>query len=387
MPWPGLAAIFVFAVVVGTAAALVPARTVARTDLLRALRGARRPQKPGVARPVWGSIVLLVGVATTIACAFVVAAVNVSDLPGDSPLRYIPAFGIVVGPILTQVGILMSGGWLLWMTSRLLSRVGLAARIASRDAASNAGRTVPAFAAIAATVFIGVFAVGQSSMQTAQNARTWYYAAPPGSLSISIWPGAGGTTGLVDPDAAEDGRAAAVDVAEDTGATDLAVIARQQPSHWNYGSPEEVPDELTLAIALLPPQHLLDPERGRQLHLERPGSRQSAVRGGTRGPRDGARHHADARPACRLSRRRGDRRGPAASSRDGEISIAAWSGGDLIDGMPSNVWIPWPVSGSPTRHGRSGWTRSSSTHRGSRPRSPSPRRRRPGWASPPFPSA
>ncbi|MFK4807875.1 FtsX-like permease family protein [Microbacterium sp. ZW CA_36] len=339
VPWPGLAAIFVFAIVVGTAAALVPARTVARTDVLRALSGARRPQKPGVARPVWGSIVLVVGVAVTIACAVVVAAVNVSDLPGDSPLRYIPAFGIVVGPILTQVGILMSGGWLLWMTSRILSRVGLAARIASRDAASNAGRTVPAFAAIAATVFIGVFAVGQSSMQTAQNARTWYYAAPPGSLSINIWPGAAGTTGLVDPDAAEDGRAAAVDVAEDTGATDLAVVARQQPSHWNYGSPEEVPDELTLAIALLPPQHLLDPERDdsftsngqdpdNPLSVVEPEDLETVLgitltAGQRDAYRDGAAIVADERFVT-----------------DGEISIAAWSGGDLIDGMPSNVWIP-----------------------------------------------
>ncbi|WP_347978486.1 FtsX-like permease family protein [Microbacterium sp. ProA8] len=340
VPWPGLAAIFVFAVVVGTASALVPSRTVARTDPLRALRGARRPQKPGVARPVWGSIVLLVGIVTTIACAFVVAAVNVSDLTGDSPLRYIPALGIVVGPILTQVGILMSGGWLLWTTSRLLSRVGLAARIASRDAAANAGRTVPAFAAIAATVFIGVFAVGQSSMQTAQNARTWYYAAPLGSLSISIWPGAGSTMGVVDPDAAQTGAAAALDVAEGAGATGTAVIARQQPTHWNYSSAEEVPDELTLAIALLPAEHLLDPEiddsftsNGQDpdnpLSVVRPEDLETVL-GITLTPgeraayRDGAAIVADRRFVT-----------------DGEISIAAWSGGDLVDGMPSNVWIPW----------------------------------------------
>jgi hypothetical protein len=340
VPWPGLAAIFVFAVVVGTAAALVPSRTVARTDPLRALRGARRPQKPGVSRPMWGSLVLLIGVATTIACAFVVAAVNVSDLTGDSPLRYIPALGIVVGPILTQVGILMSGAWLLWTTSRLLSRIGLAARIASRDAAANAGRTVPAFAAIAATVFIGVFAVGQSAMQTAQNARTWYYAAPLGSLSISIWAVAGSTPGPADPGVAETGAAAAMEVAEDAGATAVAVVERQPPSHWNYGSPEEVPDDLTLAIALLPRQHLLDPEldgsftsNGQDpdnpLSVVRPDDLETVL-GVTLTPgqraayRDGAAIVADRRFVT-----------------DGEISIAAWSGGDLIDGMPSNVWIPW----------------------------------------------
>ncbi|HEY9306371.1 MAG TPA: FtsX-like permease family protein [Microbacterium sp.] len=340
VPWPGLAAIFVFAVVVGTAAALVPARTVARTDVLRALSGARRPQKPGVARPVWGSVVLLVGVAMTIACAVAVAAVNVSDLPGDSPLRYIPALGIVVGPILTQVGILMSGRWLLWTTSRLLSRVGLAARIASRDAAANAGRTVPAFAAIAATVFIGVFAVGQSSMQTAQNARTWYYTAPPGSLSINIWPGAGSTTGVVDLDAARSGGAAAVDVAEGAGATELAVVARQQPSHWSYGSPEEVPDELTLAIALLPAQHLLDPEQDDSFtsNGQDPDNPLSVVEPDDLGTALGITLTPGQRAAYR------DGAAIVADDRfvtDGEISIAAWSGGDLLGGMPSNVWIAW----------------------------------------------
>lgn len=340
VPWPGLAAIFVFAVVVGTAAALVPSRTVARTDPLRALRGARRPQKPGVSRPMWGSLVLLIGVATTIASAFVVAAVNVSDLTGDSPLRYIPALGIVVGPILTQVGILMSGAWLLWTTSRLLSRVGLAARIASRDAAANAGRTVPAFAAIAATVFIGVFAVGQSAMQTAQNARTWYYAAPLGSLSISIWAVAGSTPGPADPGVAETGAAAAMEVAEDAGAAAVAVVERQPPSHWNYGSPEEVPDDLTLAIALLPRQHLLDPEldgsftsNGQDpdnpLSVVRPDDLETVL-GVTLTPAQRAAYRAGAAIVA-------DRRFVT----DGEISIAAWSGGDLIDGMPSNVWIPW----------------------------------------------
>ncbi|GAA5095875.1 hypothetical protein GCM10025760_28760 [Microbacterium yannicii] len=340
VPWPGLAAILVFAVVVGTASALVPARSVARTDPLRALRGARRPQKPGVARPVWGSVVLLVGVATTLLCAFVVAAVNISDLTGDNPLRYIPALGIVVGPILTQVGILMSGGWLLWTTSRVLSRVGLAARIASRDAAANAGRTVPAFAAIAATVFIGVFAVSQSSMQTAQNARTWYYSAPLRSLSISIWPGADSTAGVVDLEGAQTGAAAAVDVAEDAGATRVAVIERQQPSHWSYGSADEVPDDLSLAIALLPREHLLDPEvedsyisNGQDpdnpLSVVRPEDLETVLGvpltpGQRAAYRDGGAIVADHRYIT-----------------DSEVTIAAWSGGDLMDGMPSNVWIPW----------------------------------------------
>jgi hypothetical protein len=341
VPWPGLGAIFVFAVVVGTVAALVPARRVARTDALSALRGARRPQKPGVARPVWGSILLLLGVAITIACAVAVAAVNMSDIPGDSPLRYIPPYGIVVGPILTQIGILMSGAWLLWTTSRGLSRVGLAAKIASRDAAANAGRTVPAFAAIAATLFIGIFAVGQSSMQTAQNARSWHYSAPVGSLAINVWAGSGTTTGIIDPAGAEAGAEAALAVVEDAGAAEVAVIARQRMSHWSYASATDVPDDLTFAIAVLPEGFLLDPEvqnswssRGQDpdnpLSVVEPADIETVL-GVTLTPdqraayRGGAAIVADERFAT-----------------DGEITIAAWSGGDLWDGLPSNIWIPWP---------------------------------------------
>jgi putative ABC transport system permease protein len=340
VPWPGLAAIFIFAIVVGTAAALMPARTVARTDALSALRGARRPQKPGVARPVWGSILLLVGVALTIACALAVVAVNPSDIPWDSPLRYVPAYGIVVGPILTQVGILMSGGWLLWITARVLSHVSLAAKLAARDAAANAGRTVPAFAAIAATVFIGVFAVGQSSMTTAQNARSWYYSAPVGSLAINMWAGPNNSTGFIDPAAADVGAAAAADLADDAGATHVAIVAGQQMTHWTYPSAADVPDDLTFAIARLPEEFLLDPEvqdsftsTGRDpdnpLSIVDPTDLDTVL-----GITVTAQQRADYADGAAIV-------ADARFVTDGAISVAAWSGSDLYEGMPSNIFIPW----------------------------------------------
>ncbi|HKP08902.1 MAG TPA: ABC transporter permease [Microbacterium sp.] len=260
VPWPVLAGIALFAIVVGTASAFMPARTVARSDALQALRGARRPQKPVASRPLWGSLLLLGGVALTLASAFAVTAINASPgIPWDSPLRYLPAYGIVVGPIIAQFGILMSGRWLLWMSSRALSPLGTAAKLASRDAAANASRSVPAFAAIAATVFIGVFAIAQSSMQTAQTARSWYYSAPLGSIAVQIWPGNGSTTGGFTAEEAWSAADAAVAIAADAGGERAAVLQRQQFPGWSYRSAAEVPEDVTFAVAILPARHLLDP--------------------------------------------------------------------------------------------------------------------------------
>ncbi|HKP06550.1 MAG TPA: ABC transporter permease, partial [Microbacterium sp.] len=261
VPWELIAAVLLFAVIVGTVSAWMPARSVGRSDPLQALRGARRPQKPVAARPIWGSVLIAGGVAITLLCAFAVATINATNVFGyDSPLRYLPAYGIVVGPIVAQFGILLSGRWLLWTASRALSRTGgVAATLASRDAAANASRTVPAFAAIAATVFIGVFALAQSSMQTAQTARQWYYDAPPGSIAIPIWPGSS-SSGALDSEDAEAGATAALQIARDAGADRAAVVSRQLNTVWEYSSAEEVPEGVTLTIAVLGEQHLLDPE-------------------------------------------------------------------------------------------------------------------------------
>lgn len=255
VPWPILAAILAFAVIVGTLSAIVPARTVARTDALAALRGARRPQRPRVSRPIWGVVLMLIGVAVTIGASLVILASDVAGLPADAPLRVIPPFGIVVGPIVVQLGILLSGRWLLWTASRGLSRLGLAARLASRDAAANSSRTVPAFAAIAATVFIAVFALGQGAMQSGYTARSWAFQAPLGSLAVSFYP-----TGTVpiDADAAERATDAGLELARASGAVSTAVIAHQTEA-WSYPTAQDIPEDQIMAIAVLPDRYLLDP--------------------------------------------------------------------------------------------------------------------------------
>ncbi|WP_239065903.1 ABC transporter permease [Microbacterium hibisci] len=340
VPWPVLAGIALFAIVVGTASAFVPARAVARTDALQALRGARRPQKPVARRPLWGSLLLLGGVALTLASAFAVTAINATPGIGwDSPLRYLPAYGIVVGPIVAQFGILLSGRWLLWMSSRMLSRVGTAAKLASRDAAANASRSVPAFAAIAATVFIGVFAISQSAMQTAQTARNWYYTAPLGSIAVQIWPGTGSTTGQFTAEEARAAADAAVGIALQAGGERPAVLERQQFPGWAYASADEVPDDITFTIAVLPPEHLLDPRTQPSFSStgQDPTNPISVIAPGGLATALGVELTASDLAAYRAGA------AVVADDRfatDGTVRIETFAGADVYDGrVPDNVWI------------------------------------------------
>lgn len=341
VPWLGVAGIFVFSVLVGTLSAFVPARTVARTDAISALRGARRPQRPTASRPVWGSVLLLVGVGITLACGVGLAVLNRNGtgVRWDSPLSMIPVYGIVAGPILAQVGILLSGRWLLWTVSRGLSRASTAARIASRDAAANASRTVPAFAAIGATVFLGVFVAAVSAMGTANSARNHVYTAPVGSVVVSMGPPA--TTSGAEPLSAESARRAiesARTMVADAGADGTATIARQLPV-WNYAHADDVPDDMVRALAVLPERHLLDPESVSEWRgAGDPQNNISVISSDELSTALGV----SLSPGERAAYDRGavvvtDPRYVV----DGTVQFGGWSGRDLYEGRaPDNVWRP-----------------------------------------------
>ena len=340
VPWLVLAAILVFSTLVGTASAAMPARTVARSDTLSALRGARRPQTPRASRPIWGSLLLLLGIALTIGSAFGVLAININtmSIPGDSPLRVIAPVGIVIGPIVFQLGILLSGRWLLWLTSKALSRCGIAARLAARDAAANASRTVPAFAAIAATVFIAVFAIGQIAMQNAMTARQWTYQAPVGDLAIDLY--ATDLTQALDPDQAGDAAEAGLELAAIAGAEQTAVITRQRDL-WSYSTLDAIPADLTRVIAVLPDEHLQDPES------------EPSFNGNGQDPSNPiaviSTDEIDTALGVQLTAsQRADYRSGAAIVTDprfvtdGRVSFGAWTAREAYEAkMPDNIWTPW----------------------------------------------
>ncbi|QYM65579.1 ABC transporter permease [Microbacterium sp. Se5.02b] len=336
VPWLILAGILAFSVLVGTISAAFPARTVARSDTLSALRGARRPQSPRASRPIWGSILLLVGVAHD-RQRFRCPGDRRHRSPVGLPLRTIPPFGIVIGPVLVQIGILLSGRWLLWVTAKALSRLSLAARIAARDAAANSSRTVPAFAAIAATVFIAVFAIGQTSMQNAWTARDWMYQAPVGTLAISIHET--GTGAPLDDPAAAEAEKAGIELADAVGASGIAVVSHQ-PEIWSYASAGDVPADATRVIAVMPERHLLDPVE------------QDSFSGGQNRANPiaviAADEVEDALGITMTSAQRAAYRSGAAIVTDpdyvtdGTIDVGAWTGREAYEGeMPDNIWTRW----------------------------------------------
>lgn len=193
IPWALLAAILLFAVVAGTCAAIAPARAASRGDTIAALRGARRPGRVDARRPVWGLALLLGGLALTLGGGALLAAVEAASRSPEitaevaSALRIVAQWMIVLGPVVLQVGVLIAGHWILSQCARPLARLGLASRLASRDAAAHPSRVVPAFAAIAGCVFLAAFALSATAVTAAGAARAYISTTPIGSLTVTVW--------------------------------------------------------------------------------------------------------------------------------------------------------------------------------------------------------
>ena len=186
VPWPLLAGVGAFAVIVGTIAAIAPARSATHGDVLGALRGSRRPAVLRAKRPLWGLVLMITGLAATATGVLAIAALNSAE-PVDysHPLRIPAVIAVAFGPVVFQVGFLLAGHWVLVLVARPLSRLGLGPRLASRDSAANPARVVPAFAAIAACVFIASYAISTTALTGAGSARQYWYNGP--LHSVSLW--------------------------------------------------------------------------------------------------------------------------------------------------------------------------------------------------------
>ncbi|MFT4260627.1 FtsX-like permease family protein [Microbacterium sp.] len=188
VPWWGIIGVIAFATAVGTASALAPARAATKGDVLSSLRGSHKPARVRADRPFWGTLIGAAGIGLTIAGGVGLAALNAAE-PVDyaNPFRTLCVIGIVAGPILFQIGAIVAGHWILTRIARAATHLGLAPRIAARDAAANPARIVPAFAAIAACVFIASFGLTATGVYNALSARNWYYQAPVGSIVVGLW--------------------------------------------------------------------------------------------------------------------------------------------------------------------------------------------------------
>lgn len=161
VPWLWLLAIAVFAMLIGWIASLLPARNASRFDIVAALRGARKPPTPSKRRPVTGLVMLTAGIAIAGVGGILMPVLMAAGrgTAGGHPLLWVPIAMLISGPILAQLGIVLCGPLVLRVIAKALSRGGIGARLASRDAARNPSRAVPALASVMTTVFVAVFAM------------------------------------------------------------------------------------------------------------------------------------------------------------------------------------------------------------------------------------
>lgn len=217
--WPGLhvpvlelGVIAAAAVVAGLVSALVAAGAATRVNVLAALRGSLRPAAPRPRaerrRRVWAPLLIGAGAVMTLACGIGVLLLN--DRPvQDDHLAWVVGAGVAIGPCLMQVGVAMCSPWILALVSRGSARLGLAARLAARDARRNPVRTVPVLASVMSVVFVASVAITYSASTNAQEVRDHEYSTAVGvaTADVSVTNAAGLPSGY---DAALTARAAKV---------------------------------------------------------------------------------------------------------------------------------------------------------------------------------
>ncbi|MCI4657083.1 ABC transporter permease [Cryobacterium zhongshanensis] len=192
---PILIGIALFATVIGWMAALVPAWSASRLDVVVALTGARRP--PSVRRGGlrWiGVGVVIAGVAITGGGAYTGAA-SVSSLGiiTNGSSYQLALLLVLAGPVVAQMGVLVIAPVILTAAAGLLSHLGRSARLAGRDAVRNRARSVPVLAAIMSTVFLGTLLLAFFGASDASARAGYERLTAEGQLAVDLdsWTGSG----------------------------------------------------------------------------------------------------------------------------------------------------------------------------------------------------
>lgn len=170
--WPHLVGIAAFGLLSAFLAAVVPAVIAARQDVVKVLAGRRGDRRASVRSPLLGVLLLGAGVAGAVYGTSV-------DVSGE---LYIAASAVV-----TVLGMILLVPVAIVALARTSHRLPLPVRYAMRDATRHRTRTVPAVAAVAATV-AGVVALGiGASSDALQNRRTYQPNLPLGLSAVSSW--------------------------------------------------------------------------------------------------------------------------------------------------------------------------------------------------------
>ena len=158
VPWLQLVGIAAFGMTSALLAALAPARIASRQDVVAVLAGRRGDPAPSLRSPLAGLLLLAAGIAGS--------AFGATRTGGGETVIGFAAVVAVLGMILLVPLVLAA-------LARLAHRLPLTLRYAVRDAARHRSRTVPAVAAVAATV-AGVVALGIAvTSDTAEQEATY----------------------------------------------------------------------------------------------------------------------------------------------------------------------------------------------------------------------
>lgn len=209
IPWPLLALVAGFGLMSAVLAAVVPAFLASRQDVVAVLAGRRGEGRPSGRTPIAGLVLLGLGIT-----AATLGAVQKGS----------PAILIAGAAIISVIGMILVVPLAVTHVARLAARMPLTLRFAARDAARHRTRTVPAIAAVGATV-AGVVALGiaVSSQESADRDR-YQLQLPIGQGAVTVG------------DAPPDGVAAVLRSRLPQAST--TPIAGAQPVQAELGEPE-----------------------------------------------------------------------------------------------------------------------------------------------------
>lgn len=172
--WSAVAIVAAFGLLSAFLAAVVPAWLASRQDVVAVLAGRRGDAAPSARTPIFGVILLGIGVALSAA--------------GARGSRFFTngEFGVALGAVVAVFGMIFIVPLVVSVIARLSGRLPLVMRYAARDAARHRTRTVPAVAAVAATV-AGVVALGiANTSDEAQNRETYTPSLAMGAATIGV---------------------------------------------------------------------------------------------------------------------------------------------------------------------------------------------------------
>jgi len=168
--------VFICAVVASVVAALLPAKGIARLDIVSVLAGRTGDHRVHRGLPIAGVVVM---VLSSIGLIWSAAATAKADQGMWGLLIVVGAAGLVLGCLMVIPAVLA-------LIGRLGTRLVLPLRLAARDTARQRGRSTPAVAAIMAAVAALTALSISAASYTQMKEKTYQPQQPMGSGAISL---------------------------------------------------------------------------------------------------------------------------------------------------------------------------------------------------------